>query len=704
MSKVDFSNMRIVPGRAYPLGAMVRPDGVRFALVSRHAERVWLALFENPDDRKPVVEIEFDRFRHRIGDIWSLFIEGFTAGMYYMYRIDGPFDPEKGHRYNPHRYLLDPYARLIVGDIQGGTAKCVTVDEKADWTDDIRPRVPIEDLVIYETHVRGFTIHESSGVDHRGTFMGLLEKIPYLKELGVTAVELLPIQEFGENGLGRCSLHTHEELINYWGYSTIGFFAPAGRYSTNGGTWAQLDEFRKMVFALHKAGIEVIIDVVFNHTAEGNEKGPTLSFRGIDNTIYYMLDEKGKYRNFSGCGNTLNCNHPLVRDFILDCLRYWVTVMHVDGFRFDLASILGRDTRGRIVENAGLIERIAEDPALRDTKLIAEAWDAGGAYQVGSFGDVRWAEWNGRYRDDVRRFWRGDAYMRGAFATRLSGSADLYQWAGRTPGHSINFVTAHDGFTLRDLVSYNRKHNRANGENNMDGSDENYSWNCGIEGDTENTGVNTIRGRMQKNFLATLFLSLGVPMMLGGDEFGRTQKGNNNAYCQDNEISWYNWTFTARNAELLRFCREVIRFRKENPAFRRMDFFEGRPVRQDGPLDLAWFDSSGKPVDWNTGDLMLACRFDATCNEGRTVFMMFNPSMEAEEFEIPAGPWRVRINTARMAPDDIRPEYEAPLVKGPSVMVVERKSMVVLTAPYVKDGEQDPDEEPNGNDSNGDEE
>ncbi|NIA13778.1 MAG: glycogen debranching enzyme, partial [Nitrospiraceae bacterium] len=453
MARIDVSSLRPRPGRAYPLGANVRYDGIRFAVVSRHATRVWLALFENIADHQPAIEFEFNSDRYRIGDIWSMYVEGLSAGTPYMYRMDGPFDPETGHRYDATQYLLDPYAKLIVGDVQDRTAKCLAVGEKLDWADDVGPKYPVSEMIIYETHVRGFTVHSSSEVEHGGTYLGLLEKIPYLKDLGVTAVELLPIQEFGENRIGRCSLVTGEELLNYWGYSSIGFFAPTGRYATQGGNGEQINEFRQMVAALHEAGIEVILDVVFNHTSEGDHRGPTLCFRGIDNTIYYMLDDDGAYRNFSGCGNTLNCNHPLVRDFILDCLRFWATVMHVDGFRFDLASILGRDTDGNIVENAVLVERIAEDPALRDTKLIAEAWDAGGAYQVGSFGDFRWAEWNGRYRDDVRRFWRGDAGMRSAFATRLTGSADLYQWAGRTPGHSINFITAHDGFTLHDLVS-----------------------------------------------------------------------------------------------------------------------------------------------------------------------------------------------------------------------------------------------------------
>ena len=686
MPKIDPSQLKILPGRAYPVGSMPRESGIRFAIISRHATRVWLALFENAEDTVPVVEYEYDPERHHIGDIWSIFIEGLRPGVFYLYRIDGPWNPEAGFRYDPKVYLLDPYAKLIVGDVSNRTAKCRVVDERPDWLEDLSPRIKNEDLIIYETHVRGFTIHPSAEVKHGGTFLGLTEKIPYLKELGITAVELLPVQEFGETRLGRCSLVNGEELRNYWGYSSIGFFAPTGQYAVNGGNREQIEEFRTMVAKLHEAKIEVILDVVFNHTSEGNEKGPTLCFRGIDNPIYYMLDESGQYRNFSGCGNTLNCNHPIVRDFILECLRYWVAVMHVDGFRFDLASILGRDQRGHIVENAGLIERIAEDPVLHNTKLIAEAWDAGGAYQLGAFGDVRWAEWNGQYRDDTRRYWRGDPGMRGAFATRLTGSANLYQATGRSPAHSINFITCHDGFTLRDLVAYNKKHNLANGENNRDGSDDNCSWNCGVEGETTSPEINILRLRMQKNFLATLYLSLGIPMMLGGDEFGRTQRGNNNAYCQDNEISWYDWRLLEQNRELFRFCQQVIQFRKTNPALTRVQYYEGKPIPPGAQPDLAWFDPAGDLPDWNSPDNVLGCRIDGTANRGAALCLLFNPTLEAVQFRIPEGRWAMRINTASPSPYDVLNEdtghETAPEVRGFSRLVLERKSLVVLMERY----------------------
>ncbi|HOZ46314.1 MAG TPA: glycogen debranching protein GlgX [Candidatus Hydrogenedentes bacterium] len=651
--RLDRKLLHALPGHPYPLGAWVQKGGVRFVVFSRHATRVSLLLFESADDMLPAVELPFDPERHRTGDIWSLFVQGLDAGTIYAYRMDGPFDPESGHRFDADRTLLDPYATVLVGDVSGGHGKCLVVDDDAIWFDEPRREVEMDRTIIYETHVRGLTVHPSSGVACPGTYLGLIEKIDYLKDLGVTAVDLLPVHEVGERGLGRFDPQTHEELRNYWGYNTIGFFAPTDLYTTSPGEGLQLVEFREMVGALHSAGIEVILDVVFNHTAEGNHNGRTLSFRGIDNAIYYLLDEQGQYLNFSGCGNTMNCNHPLVRQYIIDSLQHWVTSMHVDGFRFDLASILGRDRKGRVVENAPLIETIAEDPLLRRVKLIAEAWDAGGAYQVGSFGDGRWAEWNGRFRDDVRRFWRGDAHTRSDFASRLTGSSDLYQKAGRSPVHSINFVTAHDGFTLRDLVSYNEKHNLDNGENNADGQRENFSWNCGVEGETDDPAINALRVRMRKNHLAALFLSLGVPMMLGGDEFGRTQRGNNNAYCQDNAISWYDWTLLEANRDLHRFCREAIRFRRENPVFMRKAFFTGQPVRAAAHPDILWFDASGRTPQWHESESDLACRIDGSVNAGTSLYLMFNPSDKKLLFRVPEGRWSVRIDTAASPPDDI---------------------------------------------------
>ena len=672
--KIDVSKLEVSAGRPYPTGPIVSEGGIRFTIFSRHATRVWLAVFENIEDRAPVWEYEYDPKANRIGDMWSIFVRGLTEGVYYMFRMDGPHNPKLGHRYNPSVYLLDPYAKSFAGDVHDGTLKCVTVHDEMDWPSDFGPKTKMEDTIIYETHVRGLTVHESANVENGGTYRGLIAKIPYLKELGVTAVELLPIQEFGETYIGRTSMETGEELTNYWGYSSIGFFAPAGRYACSAMRREHLDEFREMVHALHEANIEVILDVVFNHTSEGNEKGPTLCFRGIDNVIYYLLDDHG-YMNHSGCGNTVNCNHPLVRDFFLDCLRYWVAVMHVDGFRFDLASILGRDQDGNVLSDAPLIKRIAEDPVLRDIKLIAEAWDAGGAYQVGSFGGARWAEWNGRYRDDVRRYWRGDAGTRATFASRIMGSADLYAWSGRTTEHSINFITCHDGFTLRDLVSYREKRNWANGEANRDGEQHNISFNCGAEGEVAFAHeVYVLRIQMQKNFLATLFLSLGVPMLLGGDEFGRTQHGNNNAYCQDNEISWYDWSLLDTYSELHRFCKALTAFRKENPALRRDTYFSGQP--ENGPdsiPDLAWFPPEDEEeLDWSAPDTPIACRIDGSANGGVPLFIAFNNTEDPVEFILPEEPWRRRIDTAELTPNDILEKEKAPLLATTTLTVVER--------------------------------
>ncbi len=463
--------------------------------------------------------------------------------------------------------------------------KCVFTHDHFDWHDDRPLRHPWSKTVIYEMHVRGFTIHPNSGVEHPGTYRGLMEKIPYLQDLGVTAVELMPVHEFNERQVSGINPQTGKPLRDYWGYDPVAFFAPKASYSSAGGLGQQKLEFKEMVRALHRAGIEVILDVVFNHTAEGNELGPTLCFRGIDNAIFYMLEsDKRYYKNYTGTGNTINANHPVVRDHILAALRYWMVEMHVDGFRFDLASVLGRDGSGKLLANAPLLERIAEDPILRDVKIVAEAWDAAGAYQVGSFSERRWAEWNGRYRDDVRRFWRGDDGMLGAFASRICGSADIYTKSGKGPESSINFVTCHDGFTLNDLVSYCGKHNEANGENNHDGTDANFSENYGAEGETTDAGIETLRKGQIKNFLLTLLISRGVPMLLGGDEFRRTQGGNNNAYCQDNKTSWHDWSCSgAAQSEIFRFTRDMIAFRRAHPILSKEQFYTDAEIHWFGP-------------------------------------------------------------------------------------------------------------------------
>jgi glycogen operon protein len=519
-------DLEIRSGSPLPLGIQAQGDGVNFALFCRHATRVRLELFAAAENASVARVIDLDPSENHTGDIWHVWVKGLRSGQLYAYRVDGPYQPEGGYRFNFEKLLLDPFAAaltmlphwdfvaacgydpkapeldLIRSNLDNSLSmpKCIYLHEDFDWDGDRPPRHPWSETVLYETHVRGYTIHSSSSVAHPGTYRGLIEKIPYLKDLGVTAVELMPVQEFNENSLTRNNPQNKETLRNYWGYDPVVFFAPKGSYSSSPNQ--QKREFQVMIQAFHKADIEVILDVVFNHTAEGNELGPTLSFRGLDNAIYYMLaEDKRHYKNFAGTGNTINANHPVVREHILAALRYWMFEMHVDGFRFDLASILGRDEAGNLLANAPLLEQIAEDPILRNVKLIAEAWDAGGAYEVGSFSERRWAEWNGRYRDDVRRFWRGDEGLLGAFASRICGSADIYTKSGKSPQSSINYVTCHDGFTLNDLVTYRDKHNEPNGEGNRDGTSSNWSENYGIEGETSKPEIEAIRSTQIKNFL-----------------------------------------------------------------------------------------------------------------------------------------------------------------------------------------------------------
>lgn len=657
------------PGVPLPLGAYEHCGGVNFAVFSRHATRVSLLLFDSPSAEASFRAIDLDPAQHRTGDIWHVWIEGLGHGAIYAWSADGPYQPEQGHRFNRHKVLLDPYAAALVG------AGCLVDDGVFDWQGDRHPRHAWADTIIYETHVRGLTVHPSAAVEQPGTYTGLIEKIPYLKELGITTVELMPVQEFFENELVRDNPLNGERLRNYWGYSTVAFFAPREAYSSRHQPGCQLTEFKIMVRALHEAGIEVILDIVFNHTAEGNENGPTLNFRGLDNCIYYLLeDDRRFYKNYSGTGNTLNCNHPVVRDYILDCLRHWVMEMHVDGFRFDLASVLGRDAQGELLANPPLLERIAEDPVLRDVKLIAEAWDAGGAYQVGSFSGQRWSEWNGRFRDDVRRFWRGDAGLAGALASRIAGSADIYRQGGKKPVNSINFITCHDGFTLNDLVSYHDKHNEANGENNADGDNNNYSDNYGIEGATDDPAIEALRLRQTKNFIATLLIARGVPMLLGGDEFRRTQGGNNNAYCQDNEVSWYDWGLVERNAELLRFCRELIALRKRHPALVKDCFYDAE--------DITWFDPVGSYPDWSNRANTLGCvihggRFDDT-----ELCLLFNAERHAVQFHLPllssGQTWQLAVNTAESAPNDVRLPQDYALYEKPQLTLMDRTLAILV--------------------------
>ncbi len=669
----------VTPGHPLPIGVQDCCDGFNFAVFSRDAERVELMLFEGPSDAEPIATFDLDTAHHRTGDIWHALIDGVRWGQAYAYRVYGPWAPEQGHRFDSSVLLLDPYALAValpegnrIGmrpepagsarPIMGGRSVCVR--RRFDWQGTMRPRTPWSKTVIYETHVRGLTIHPSARAVHPGSFLGVVEKIPYLLELGITAVELMPVQAFAEYSANPGDPPGSQPRRNYWGYDTIAHFAPHSAYSTQKAAGSEVDEFKVMVRELHRAGIEIILDMVFNHSAEGGATGPVFNFRGFDNKIYYMLSaDDHSYLDYSGCGNTLNCNHPVVRDYIIDCLRYWVTEMHVDGFRFDLASILGRDEEGHLMSNAPLLERIAEDPILRDVKLIAEAWDLGGAYQVGSFPGQRWAEWNGRFRDDVRRFWRGDHGMTGALASRLCGSADLYQRSGKEPVNSINFVTCHDGFTLNDVVSYANKYNEANGANNRDGTDENFSANYGVEGASVDALVEQMRRRQIKNMLATLLLSRGVPMLLGGDEFRRTQEGNNNAYCQDNELSWYDWRLLKENDEIFRFAQEAVALRKRYELLRADAFYEER--------DLQWFGPSGRPPDWNgptraLGVLIQPPPAREPSAAGGTLCLLVNASESAVEFELPrtAFEWHLVLDTGNAAPDNILGATAEPVFAG----------------------------------------
>ncbi|MBN2724767.1 MAG: glycogen debranching protein GlgX [Deltaproteobacteria bacterium] len=621
------------------MGATPHHDGTRFVVFSRNAACLTLLLFENPEDTEPAVEFQLNDSQHRFGDIWSVYVKGVRHGCLYAWRAHGNWNPSSGHRFNSDAQLIDPYARGICGPYEWReqeidesvplVPKSLVTHPPYHWKRTAASYIPMEDTVIYEVHLKGFTAHPSSETHGRGAINRFIEKIPYLRNLGITTVEFLPVQSFAENENINRNPFTGERLKNYWGYSTIGFMAVHPPYGSMDERGSELSEFRNLVNILHENGLEVILDIVFNHTAEGNETGPTLSFRGLDNSIYYMLGEdQSTYRNFSGCGNTVNCNHPVVRDFILDVLRYWVVEIGVDGFRFDLASILGRDQNGELLDNPPLVERIAEDPILRSVKIIAEAWDAGGAYQVGSFPGTRWSEWNGKFRDDIRKFWlTGEGNIRD-LAMRLSGSEDLYGHSGRTPLHSINFITSHDGFSLRDLVSYDFKHNENNGEKNRDGENHNISNNHGVEGPSDDLKIRKNRLISMKNLLTTLFISQGVPMISSGDEIGHTKSGNNNSYCQDNPVNWFDWrrfsgvldisqqgyedpdeNDISEAAQLYSLIRALIELRKSNEILRRKIFFRGIPVKTVGDVimvpDVYWHDENHNDINWHRNDNFL---------------------------------------------------------------------------------------------------
>jgi len=673
--------MRVWPGHPYPLGATWDGQGVNFALFSELATNVELCLF---DELAGFREVQRISLPERTYQVWHGYLPDATPGLVYGYRVHGPYAPAEGLRFNPHKLLLDPYARSIARDLTWADSVfgyCVgestsmfderdsgrhaplarVIDPAFHWGDDRALRTPWSQTLIYELHVRGFTkLHPKIDAEDRGTYAAITApaSIDYLKSLGVTAVELLPVHYHIDD-----RFLVEKQLRNYWGYNTLGYFAPHPGYSASGAAGA-VGEFKTMVRRLHASGIEVILDVVYNHTAEGSERGPTLSMRGIANAAYYRLaDDRSRHVDYTGCGNSLNVRHPRCLQLIMDSLRYWATEMHVDGFRFDLASALAREVHD-VDTLAAFFDIIHQDPVLSQLKLIAEPWDVGhGGYQVGNF-PVIWTEWNGRYRDCVRRFWKGDGGTVGEFASRLSGSSDLYQDDGRSPSASINFITCHDGFTMRDLVSFNQKHNEANGEENRDGSNQNDSWNCGVEGPTDDPEVNALRSRQQRNLLATLVLSQGVPMILSGDEFGQTQRGNNNAYCQDNELAWLNWDWNAEQRSLFDFVCRLIRLRTANPVFRRRKFFFGRPIQGASVKDIYWVrPSSGEMEegDWNEAGVrslgmgLVGHQISETDDHGAPIagdsfLLLFNSHHEDVEFladRIKGRDWEVILDTAQ---------------------------------------------------------
>jgi glycogen operon protein len=684
------------PGKPFPLGATWDGKGVNFAIFSENATGVELCLFNGPDDEKESQKIDITE---RTGHIWHVYIPGLKPAQLYGYRVSGPYEPENGHRFNPNKLLLDPYAKAISGTIDWDDAlfgyeigneqedlsfskvdsapfmtKAVVIDPAFDWGDDKPPGTAYYNTIIYEVHVKGFTkLNPDIPEEMRGTYTALAHSstIDYLKKLGITAIELMPVHYYLNDRYLK-----EKGLSNYWGYNTLGFFAPHAGYSTKSALDNhQVNEFKNMVKELHKAGIEVILDVVYNHTGEGNQMGPTLSFKGLDNASYYRLtdDNKRYYMDYTGTGNTLNANLPNVLRMMMDSLRYWITEMHVDGFRFDLAATLARELH-EVNQLSAFFDIIHQDPVISQVKLIAEPWDIGeGGYQVGKF-PAGWGEWNGKYRDSVRDYWNGTEGVLGEFANRITGSADLYQ-DYRRPTASINFITAHDGFTLTDLVSYNEKHNEANGDNNNDGESHNRSCNYGTEGPTDDQAINELRNRQKRNFLATLFLSQGVPMLLAGDEIGRTQKGNNNSYCQDNEISWIDW----KNADkdLLEFTRQLIHLRREHAAFSRKNWFKGELVKGNGIEDIAWFQPDGSKMTaehWNQDFARSIAVFlngqglHAVDSEGQKViddnfYIIFNSSGQAIEYKLPdesyATDWRIIFNTAQYGQEEGKQLYKA---------------------------------------------
>ena len=694
-------------GRHYPLGATLTPDGVNFAISSRHATEVFLLLFDRPDgDPTDVIKlVERDKLT------WHAEVKGLRAGQLYGYKVRGDYRPEVGLRFNDAKLLLDPYARAVTGkfrnvdnlllayepgagdrsrDGRDNTAivpKAIVLDDAFDWQGVQPPDLPLEKLVIYEVHVKGFTAHPSSGVRAPGTYLGFIEKIPHLQKLGVNAVELLPVHEYYVE-----DFLVQRGLTNYWGYSSIGFFAPESSYASDRTPGAQVTEFKTLVRELHRAGIKVILDVVYNHTGEGNEMGPTMSLRGLDNPSYYALtgppDAPGRYyMNYTGTGNSLDFDSPAVIRLVMDSLRYWMEVMHVDGFRFDLAAVLGRTGDGSFRASGSFFDAVSQDPVLTRAILIAEPWDIG-TYQVGQF-PIDWSEWNGRFRDTMRRFGKGDAGEAAAVGWRITGSADLYGDDGRSAYNSINFITCHDGFTLHDLVSYNQKHNEANAENNQDGANDNSSWNCGAEGDTDDPAVLALRARMMRNHVCYLLFSSGTPMILGGDEIARSQGGNNNAYCQDNEISWFDWRRLEQHAGLFEFFRKAIAFTRRFPVLQKRKFYLGRDLDDDQVLDLNWFAPDLGHPQWHDPGLRTVC-YQLDAREDRSTlgverrFFILNAHFDAQWVKLPPLPpgqmWCRAIDTSLPAGQDFAEAGREVRIDPPDQYIANSRSVVVLLA------------------------
>ncbi|MCW8330027.1 glycogen debranching protein GlgX [Photobacterium sp. SDRW27] len=679
------------PGEPFPLGATVKEQGVNFSLYSKNATRVTMHLFASAESESPFLSFELDPIIHKRGHYWFVFIANIGHGQVYAFQVSGPWKPERGLRFDKDKVLIDPYSHAICigknycrqraiapGSNMDACMKSMVVDHRAfDWQGAQAPRHSLTDTVIYEMHVGGFTKHPSSGVEaaKQGTFAGIVDKIPYLKSLGVTAVELMPVQQFDV-------FDAPDGRQNYWGYSPINFFAIHADYSVEKDPLVAINEFKTMVRELHKAGIEVILDVVFNHTAEGDENGPTFCFKGLQNGAYYLLDKKnGAYANYSGCGNTCNANHSVLRRMIIDALHYWVTEMKVDGFRFDLASVLARDSLGQPMKEPPLLWSIDSDPILSSTKIIAEAWDAAGLYQVGSFIGDRWNEWNGKYRDDVRAFWRGDNGCVSRLASRVLGSPDIYCSHRHSPHRSVNFICVHDGFTLNDLVSYSEKHNQANGEGNRDGDNHNLSSNYGVEGPTEIAEIDELRNRQCKNMLATLFLSLGTPMIGMGDEVRRTQQGNNNAYCQDNEISWFDWRLVDKHADMLRFVTLLSQIRRAEPTIDwNMHMSLSSVVENVG---ICWHGLQPNQPDWseNSHSLALTVNHPITMDE---LYVICNAYWDPLEFTLPnrdSRDWHLLVNTAKCSPGDIYTIEDAPQYPYSTILVTGRSMIVMVAKP-----------------------